>query len=362
MQEQVLRILWYLIGAFFGLLFYQRFGANLWNTGLDLATNVVNLLIFGIAYLVILLFFVLVDFGLRAMPNVFAARSQPELTGPAGFPGSATLLVAAWIVPSSLFSILALLIALVQPDWLVRAIGDTNRASVLDAIIVMSAAAVGANIATILGYLRHASEEKNFDLAFVPWYFARPLLGALLGLVFFLLLRGGLLMVTVGTNSPTSATDLSDLGLAGIGGLVGMFSKNAVEKLREVFGLIFSTQKDQEAKLREDQQNFVKQLPEEIQQQARQALGLHDEPLLKDLKNTLLLSRNALRQIAALPDEVRQKVRQFFKTTALAEAMVDSLTETQYTELLTTLNISDPLDEWRNKLPAELRALVGEEA
>ena len=82
----------------------------------------------------------------------------------------------------------------------------------------------------VLGYLTHASIEKNFDVSYLPWYIARPFMGLMLGLLFFFLFKGGLL-----ATLPGNSQDLNDFGLAGIGGLVGLFSKNAIEKLREIF-------------------------------------------------------------------------------------------------------------------------------
>lgn len=118
----------------------------------------------------------------------------------------------------------------------------------------MLAAAVGGCIGTILGYLKHASIEKNFDVAYLPWYVARPFMGLLLGLLFFLF-KGGLL-----ATLPGGAPDLNDFGLAGIGGLIGLFSKNAIEKLREIFNVLFATQEDRD-------QSLYDRLPKDLQAQ-----------------------------------------------------------------------------------------------
>jgi hypothetical protein len=106
----------------------------------------------------------------------------------------------------------------------------------------MFAAGVGSIITTILAYLQHASQEKDFDRAYAPWYVARPLMGLLLGLVFYFVFRGGLL-ATVQTG--VEGKELNKWALAGLGALVGLFSKNAIEKLREVFDTLFRTKEQQ---------------------------------------------------------------------------------------------------------------------
>jgi hypothetical protein len=161
------------------------------------------------------------------------------------FPAPATLVAGAWLIPISLGSAAALLIVLARPDWLLSRLPDATQSRILDALIVMAAAAVGGSISTILGYLRHASEDQDFELAFMPWYFARPLMAVLLGLVFFFLLRGGLFVAL--PQAPPD--DLSDFGMAGIGALVGLFSKNAIEKLRELFKVLFATRADHDQEL-----------------------------------------------------------------------------------------------------------------
>ena len=62
-------------------------------------------------------------------------------------------------------------------------------------------------ITTILGYLEHASYRKNFSRAFVPWYIGRPIMGMLLGLVFYFVIKGGLwALVFVYNRAPVLRT------------------------------------------------------------------------------------------------------------------------------------------------------------
>ena len=109
-------------------------------------------------------------------------------------------------------------------------------------LVAFLAAGIGSSIATIYAYLRHASTLQDFDPAFIPWYFLRPILGSLLGLVFYWLIRGGILVILPAEQSNTASLELDLNGLAGVSALVGLFSRQAIQKLREIFHVLFVTQ------------------------------------------------------------------------------------------------------------------------
>ena len=184
------------------------------------------------------------------------------------FPQSATLPIGIWLAVISLV-LIAGLFQVLSPNpaitWLSPGPGsggsDTASTEMRNLLVTIFAAGVGSMITTILGYLKHASERRDFMLSFVPWYFARPLIGVLLGVVFYFVLKGGLL-VTVGA---TDASSINVYGLGGLAALVGLFSKNAVEKLRDVFGTLFTTEADAQAKL-------LDRLPDDLSEQVRKAL------------------------------------------------------------------------------------------
>ncbi|HEY2068785.1 MAG TPA: hypothetical protein VGG48_04460 [Rhizomicrobium sp.] len=99
---------------------------------------------------------------------------------------------------------------------------------------VLSVGALGSFIhaATSLADYVGNREASN---SWVVWFFLRPFIGSALALVFYLALRGGLLSGT------TSATSLNVYGFAGLSAVSGMFSKQATDKLREVFDTLFRT-------------------------------------------------------------------------------------------------------------------------
>jgi len=59
---------------------------------------------------------------------------------------------------------------------------------------------------------------------------------AALALIFYFVVRGGLL------STGAAASDMSAFGVAAVAGLVGMFSKQATDKLRELFDNLFRTE------------------------------------------------------------------------------------------------------------------------
>jgi hypothetical protein len=65
-----------------------------------------------------------------------------------------------------------------------------------------------------------------------------PLIGAALALIFYLVFRGGFL------TTASKSSDVNVYGLVAISGMVGMFSKQATNKLDEVFSTMFKSEKD----------------------------------------------------------------------------------------------------------------------
>jgi hypothetical protein len=68
--------------------------------------------------------------------------------------------------------------------------------------------------------------------------------------------------VTVGA---ASAGTINVYGLGALAALVGLFSKNAVEKLRDVFATLFTSEADVQAGL-------LQKLPDDLSEQVRKAL------------------------------------------------------------------------------------------
>lgn len=104
------------------------------------------------------------------------------------------------------------------------------------ALLVIVAGAIGSSIHTITSFTRYIGYDK-FYKRWIWWYLLRPFAGSALALIFYFVIRGGLF-----TN--TNSKEINLYGIMAISGLVGMFSKQATDKLDELFGNLFRTDKD----------------------------------------------------------------------------------------------------------------------
>ncbi|HEU4933213.1 MAG TPA: hypothetical protein VFT48_14115, partial [Pyrinomonadaceae bacterium] len=95
-------------------------------------------------------------------------------------------------------------------------------------------------IAGMLGAFVHGATSladylgnNAFNRSWTWFYLLRPAIGMSLALVFYFAIRGGFLSTTGG------AKDINPYGIAALAGMVGMFSKQATDKLSEVFSTLF---------------------------------------------------------------------------------------------------------------------------
>jgi len=95
----------------------------------------------------------------------------------------------------------------------------------------------------VIGAMVHAMTSfadfvgnRRLARSWLPWYFVRPMIGGGLALFFYVGVRAGFL-----TTSTASQSDINPFGIAAIGGLAGMFSKQATDKLNEIFSTMFKT-------------------------------------------------------------------------------------------------------------------------
>ncbi|HTS51886.1 MAG TPA: IPT/TIG domain-containing protein [Burkholderiales bacterium] len=105
-------------------------------------------------------------------------------------------------------------------------------------VLILCAGALGAMVHAVQSFVDFHGNQR-LARSWLPWYLLRPVVGALMALVFYLLLRGGL--VTGALQESGGQTAVSVVGLTGAGALVGMFSDLASLKLKEIFTTIFAT-------------------------------------------------------------------------------------------------------------------------
>ncbi len=99
-------------------------------------------------------------------------------------------------------------------------------------VIVAVAGALGSYIHLATSFANYLGNRR---LVWSWWYVLRPFIGTALALILYFAVRGGLIAGTGGTET------LSPYGVAAIAGMAGMFSKQATDKLREVFEDLFKT-------------------------------------------------------------------------------------------------------------------------
>ena len=101
-------------------------------------------------------------------------------------------------------------------------------------LMVIAAAALGSYVHTATSFVSYVGNRK-FLVSWTWWYMLRPMIGISLALVFYFVVRGGLLSAGAGADA------VNPFGIAAVAGLVGMFSKQATDKLEELFDTLFHT-------------------------------------------------------------------------------------------------------------------------
>jgi len=96
--------------------------------------------------------------------------------------------------------------------------------------------ALGATLHALGSLVAFIGNEK-FKNSWAAWYLAQPLRGATLAAGFFWLLQGGLLGGIGVGQAPVNG-----IAMMGATFLVGLFSDPAIEKLRELFQVLFRTE------------------------------------------------------------------------------------------------------------------------
>jgi len=94
-------------------------------------------------------------------------------------------------------------------------------------LIVALAGALGGLVHALRSFYWYVGNRKLVR-SWLPMYILLPLVGTTLGLIFYLVIRGGFF------SSQATAQQTSPFGFAALASLVGLFSQQAVLKLKEV--------------------------------------------------------------------------------------------------------------------------------
>lgn len=109
-------------------------------------------------------------------------------------------------------------------------------------ILVLLAGALGSYIHAVQSFTSYVG-NSSFKTTWTWWYILRLPVGATLALFIYFVVRGGLLAAGSATASG-AANDLNLYGIMSFSGLAGLFSKQAADKLSEVFDTLFATKED----------------------------------------------------------------------------------------------------------------------
>jgi IPT/TIG domain len=115
-------------------------------------------------------------------------------------------------------------------------------------ITVVAAGALGSLVHCLTSFGDFVG-NRDLKQSWVWFYILRTPIGIALAILFYLVLRGGLIAPTLpesvgqGTSQVPTATLMNPFGLAAVAAMAGMFSKQATDKLGEVFDSLFHTTK-----------------------------------------------------------------------------------------------------------------------
>ncbi len=101
-------------------------------------------------------------------------------------------------------------------------------------LLVIVASAVGGYVHAATSFATYVG-NGDLALSWVWWYLLRLFIGIALALLFYFAVRGGFFAQNA------SSKQVNPYGIAALAGLTGLFSKQATDKLREVFDTLFRT-------------------------------------------------------------------------------------------------------------------------
>jgi len=101
-------------------------------------------------------------------------------------------------------------------------------------LLVMVAGGLGSFIHTATSFADFVG-NRQLTKSWLWWYGLKPFIAMALAVVFYTMIRAGFL------STNTQASELNPFGIVAMAGLAGMFTKQATDKLSEVFSTMFKT-------------------------------------------------------------------------------------------------------------------------
>lgn len=106
-------------------------------------------------------------------------------------------------------------------------------------LAVMLAGGIGSYIHGVNSFVTYVG-NRSFLNSWMPWYFLRPFMGVGMAVIFYVVVRGGVLVMSGGESK------VDPYAMMTVAALAGMFSKQASDKLAEVFDTLFRSRADAE--------------------------------------------------------------------------------------------------------------------
>jgi hypothetical protein len=101
-------------------------------------------------------------------------------------------------------------------------------------LLVILASALGSYVHAVTSFTDYVG-NRRLARSWMWWYGLRLFVGVALAILFYFAIRGGFFA------ADATSSQVNPFGIAAISGLVGLFSKQATDKLREVFDTLFRT-------------------------------------------------------------------------------------------------------------------------
>ena len=120
---------------------------------------------------------------------------------------------------------------------------DVLQVSQGNLLLAVVAAGVVGSLVHGMASLTSYRGNRRLYASWGLWYVMRPIGGAAMAILFYLGIRGGLLVMSTGET-----TSVDPYAMMLVAGLAGMFSKQAGDKMAEVFDSLFGARADSERK------------------------------------------------------------------------------------------------------------------
>jgi hypothetical protein len=112
-------------------------------------------------------------------------------------------------------------------------------------LLVLIVGAAGSLIHAATSFADFVGNRRLYS-SWAVWYLLRLIIGMILALVVYFAVRGGFF------SASSQSADVNPYGIAALAGLAGLFSKQATDKLREVFETLFQVDRGGDAARKDD--------------------------------------------------------------------------------------------------------------